>query len=386
MLNGEIRVHSTRELEPGRQLQIGVLGLSSRRAVSFLCDARSRQGGLLYAATDGRKRIIVSADSGATWTSFAELGGDQGKLACLFAARDGVIVKTREPEETLVFDPAGRLLSRDRLGPFLWHGSQSCDQGPTGTVMFAEYQTAHDDEGPLLKVWRTARVGEAWVPVLEMRAGRQPPAGDIRHFHTCVADPLRPGHWLVSSGDKGGHNRIWTSADDGLSWQELEVSLPDAAGHGIQSVERIARFTSLFFEDGVAMWATDDDLGTGRVATVAMSLDQPAPRFRIVDQLGANYARSLVRCGDRFLCITEAKSSPAEFDIHWLRTDGTRVSSFSVANGLGVPSSVTASINSPAFFGGVAFCHNSGSVTVEGQKGLLRLEVIQPAGATGARS
>lgn len=82
----------------------------------------------------------------------------------------------------------------------------------TPYTIFAEYGSGNDVE---MYVWRTDDRGKTWKKMFTQ--GSRGGNGEIKHFHCVQYDPYRKELWLAS-GDTDAETKIWTSADDGLTW------------------------------------------------------------------------------------------------------------------------------------------------------------------------
>jgi SAM-dependent methyltransferase len=177
----------------------------------------------------------------------------------------------RDRATLFVYDKDWKLLKIDDTPRARWHGRCSIDERD-GTIMMAEY---HDNVAkyvpefsadrakwfPLMQpnsLWRSRDGGVSWAKVFEQD-------GDgIRHFHTCVADPLHTKTWYASSGDRAEESRVWRSSDDGDTWREVTNPSPDVKlpASLAKRKQLVFRYTDLVFAGDDLIWGADDCLGS----------------------------------------------------------------------------------------------------------------------------
>lgn len=228
-----------------------------------------------------------------------------------------------------VCDANLRVIDRLQPGRCNWHGTRSIDEA-NGTIIYAEYPENSSKylsdfaarEAELLPlcddagVFRSTDGGRSWAKVMEQSWRR------IRHFHTAVADPHRPGTWMVSSGDGPQECLMWRSEDDGLTWSELGLDAGSVALH--PAIPRrdygvIKRHTDMAVLPDALIWGADDLLGplalfddpsatlrnrVGSRVFISPKGGRLAPE--VVGYVGS-HIRSLIDTGPAYLVMTEAK-------------------------------------------------------------------------------
>lgn len=324
-----------------------------------------------------RREIYTSSDDGATFRRrYADIDFPQ-KVRQTFTLTSGHrIVKLDESPLTYLFDQHERLLDIGQTGRWNWAGAQGIGQGPTGTVMFGEYAAFKKGIAmEPLSVWRLRSGAKNWEKVLTLQAGYAPPEGEIRHFHLCSPNPAKPAEWLLSTGDKGRHNRLWTSNDDGDSWQEVNLdglSLPGVAAASVSGAARLTQINAT--DDGELVWGSDDKLGIGKAALMAMRLQGRAPTFRHLGFAGPNAVRNVVKLGPSlfmFLCETKEPANEAAECVLLDSYSGKRVT-LTLPNLSGQNSTTSDSLGSVCLRDGVGFFPAIGAVLTTSRNGILR--------------
>ena len=110
----------------------------------------------------------------------------------------------------------------------------------------------------------------SFVPVLSVPGRLNNAPGEIRHFHTCQADPYVEGRWYVSSGDATHECGLWISDDDGRSWRRLFPVVDDARDITVNDLQRLMRFTAFAITPDRLIWPTDDNVNGGTAALVQL--------------------------------------------------------------------------------------------------------------------
>jgi len=283
-----------------------------------------------------RGAVVVSEDLGASWetvpipaldevafrNSFTRESGEH--LLQGDASRDGGPAGRHGHAPVALLDSAWELVSCTDPGFSAWHGTRSIDE-EGGALVYAEYprnrgrrafmrDPAAAPPAPLRdsRLLRSTDGGRSWETVLcvDWR--------EIRHFHTVVADPWRPGRWWASSGDAGPDCRVWESLDGGASWAEMPVELPADELHPRANPRSVLRHTDVAVRESDLIWGTDDMLGGWLLDDAAVSVGRrPGARLmrsgkerpwkpRTIAYLG-NPARSLVDVGFGYIVTTEAQ-------------------------------------------------------------------------------
>ena len=348
--------------------------LEEHGRIDFLCDTRSSNSeGGIFCSSKKAKSLLFSPNNGRSWYEVFKLT-DAARIVRFHSGPNVHIVQTADPFYTFILSHDFEIIKRFTGPRFPWHGSQGAGFSKSGTFIFSEYQTGNDDID--LSIWRCPFPYDNLTPVLTKRAGRRPPIGEIRHFHTCFPDPYNDGTWYASSGDITSHNRFWISTDDGLNWIELIPRLENRSD--IVNPERALRFTSaIVLQYKKLLWATDDGLGIGRPAVVLASIDREIINLKITDFLDKNYARSLIKSDQGCLIVTEAKSETDFVDFFWINSEGKRISTIKMNNLTGDPSPVTISRASSSFEGGVAFFNSIGAIASTSKRGILQIKLVK---------
>lgn len=240
--------------------------------------------------------IYVSRDLGETWASPAVL---PFPVSFLFTAASGA---------RIAWDPVARRIRRldaqwketpiQCLADCPWLGSQSIGQHGN-VLLFAEYWV--DPARPQGFVWRSVDDGLTWDKVFSMLAAAAPVPEEqrIHHFHTLQPDPFAPGHWYLSSGDVGRENRVWRSADDGVTWSEVTDLSPEGT-----ELPQIHRHTAEQYTRSHLLWATDDPLNNTRAAFVMAKRGTPL-EVRLAVPATQNHVRSMIATDAGYLLLTE---------------------------------------------------------------------------------
>lgn len=332
--------------------------------------------GIVAAADRRLSTLYVSKTLGQTWTALV-INGCQAPLRRHFLTRAGThIVQTEEPE-TLLLDSSGKILARAKAGAENWHGTCSIDEGANGTLMFAEYRATREPLGGHLHVWRSTDGGASWKQALSA-PGRSAERveGEIRHFHTCQADPFIAGRWYVTSGDATPECAIWISEDDGLSWIR---KFPKLGKRDIREGEfqRYLRQTSFQIGERHLLWATDDNVNGGRSALVRC--DKSGTALKVMTPLGTNLTRSFVRIDDDMnIAISEAKKIKQHASAFVLDAKGKVLTEARLKNTSRKLTGFTYSIASRAAVNGIFFTPTDGTTLIPDTT-VLRWKVTRKA-------
>lgn len=205
-------------------------------------------------------------------------------------------------------------------GDKLFHGSCSIDQSSKGTIMYAEYTTTKDPKPQPLRVYKSLDGGKEWSISLELTSSPLFSVGQIRHFHTCQADPFVVDRWYVSTGDKLSENRLYYTNDDGKHWKEVAVRdcLPRRAVHR-NMLANLLRFTALSIQEDFILWPTDDNVGGNSSLLCKISkqdLSNDSVMVYIDGILGRNLSRSIVDTKYGNLILSESKHNANFADMH----------------------------------------------------------------------
>jgi len=360
------------------KFQVGGIGIRMEylrcrgTTLRYLCDAfhLDRQTSALWVWDRENNRLGRSDDYGESWRFFESQALTGAPVSAIALSADEIICLL-EDRKLVRFDPNNSLEYQLPADVFAWHGSWGGDVDDSGGLMFAEYQT--DDAWPPvpISVWRLDKDGNVPYRVLSRIAGRQPPKGEIRHFHTCCY-LSEHGLWLVSSGDIGIHNRVWISKDGKSDWVECRIAVKGELAE-LEGLEQLLRFTSLQEHCGQIIWLTDDDLdGLGPCFVEARLVGetlQLSPRRLF----GANLLRNLVRVpGQGYLGISEAKKKSQGPEVYFIDLEGNIDGPVELPGVHGKSCPFTKSVGSRCFQNGVCFTPHLGKVVFSGRGGLIR--------------
>lgn len=337
----------------------------------FIFDSRSGacpyQGLFLYAQK--RKELLFSEDGAETWILLSPLGellsGAQ-HLARFYAGSNCFVIQTKAPVETIVLDMDFRVLSREPLNGYQWHGTQGVGESNLGVLMFSEYQSVDECEGGKVCVWRLCPPYTGnWQCVMAKTFGRYP-EGEVRHFHTCISDPFYESRWYLSSGDFYEHVKIWLSDDDGENWSQLDLALIPGGllGESFKAVSSLARYTSASVSKDRLLWPTDDSLGIGCSAIVSVKIDGATALLEVVELLGTNLLRNIVRLPTGYFVISESKDDIRVVDVYMLDECGRVMVKYALPNITGKNSSVTDSMGSTDAKDGRFYFPNTGALSL----------------------
>ncbi|MDR7119301.1 sialidase family protein [Rheinheimera soli] len=264
------------------------------------------------------------------------------------------------------------------IGDKQWHGTWSIDQSRSGTIMYAEYSTTKEVAVSPLHVYRSTDGGINWQSALEVSSSPIFGKGDIRHFHTCQADPYISGRWYVSSGDKLTDNKLYISDDDGQTWQNISIISVQPLGYTEKlHWNDLLRFTTLSITEQELYWATDDNVGGDRAVLCRVNKNELTDRkitIKIDGVLSNNLARNIIKHSEGFLVTTEAKNNPSAADL-FLRTATNLIRFPSIENLSKEPSGFTISKSSKVFEGNVAYALTDIHFLNQGQPSLVEFKL-----------
>lgn len=274
---------------------------------------------------------FVSDDLGARWDE-APLETDE-PLDLAFTTSTGHVITATQPAadaadmetRTLIrrYDARWRPAGPPVVVRSPWHGTASIGEAG-GVIMFAEYPLNRDKYPSLPaeglsraarlmsnpRVWRSRDDGRSWEAVFEV------PLEQVRHLHTCMPEPGRPGRWWLTSGDRYDEVHVWISDDDGDSWTEITSASVSTALPESCRPASTQRMTDHVFHDGWIIWGADDILGKESLfnADVRPRVGSRVFRARTdgpfaPEEIGfcGPPLRSIVDVGPAFLFTSEAK-------------------------------------------------------------------------------
>jgi len=331
-------------------------------------------------ATNGSNFLYISHDLGGSWSQiYEDIPWDSPIRSTFSLANGGRLVRTFSGT-MYHFDERAELVASAPTGVWHWHGSQGIGESATGTVMYAEYAPLRAEDGVQpLSVWRYRpnNPDQGWQRVLTLPASLQPPQGEIRHFHVCRPNPLNPSQWVLASGDRGAHCRLWFSEDDGDNWSEVHAPspiFPTVPDNRHPQVFRFTQFSTL--ENGDFIWGTDDTSRVGCAALVRMSINSGQPVFKLEGWLGKNCIRNVMSYKDRvFLLFSESKADPSLASCILYDAPKGRIVSLVLPNFVQSASSVTDSLGSEKLINGVGFFPALGAVLDPRNRGIFRVSL-----------
>jgi hypothetical protein len=354
-----------------RRLDIVKLKIPGR-ALYFLEDRGDTQ---IFA--DAYKPILYEINDGKVKEYPIDI---KKKIRRLFTLQSGdKLVQTAAPVQLCILDQNWKVKKEFPVRDFFWHGAWSIDQSANGTIMYAEYTaTKKTDLVPLI-VWASRDRGETWEPSLTLQSSPKNPKADIRHFHTCVADPDILGRWYVSTGDRLDNNRLYLSEDDGYTWEQMPVNkispsrlVPKKLRHNIQ------RYTACFFKDNYIYWPTDDDL---KLRPLYVRIDKSKIReghYEVLGFFDSNLIRNIIPDEDGgALTIAESKIDREAADLHYITKDGHITALAGIPNETGDLSGTTLSLSSRAFHKGTAYSLHDMALFAERKPGVLRYDLTK---------
>lgn len=324
---------------------------SSAHFIEHVFDIRTRESTNHVIAACGTS-VFFSKDLGETWISFdtSHLLEKQPIVRCFTLSNGNRLIQTAQPFCMFLVDHQFNNPQVCKTGNFMWHGTWSIDESNSGVIMYCEYH----DKADSIAVWRSDDGGASWRDVLRCQSTTGP-SPEIRHFHTCQADPFKKGRWIVSSGDTPEQSKIWISEDDGIMWKELPAPIFVGTGPVINNIRRVFRFTSIAFLPNFVLWPTDDTLSIGRAALVVANREAPH-RLRIASMLGQNEMRAFVQIKPSiFLCISESKIDPSCAELFIVDQDFNAVEFLRIPNPTGQISALTKTLSSKAAYNGTFF-------------------------------
>jgi hypothetical protein len=266
--------------------------------------------------------FAVSRDLGKTW-AHAQIKGYEthqfvhvksiGESEYLIAAMPPNPNPARPDRlALLVADEKGKLLAATDMAGAPWHGCRSVDCSG-GVLMYAEYPREIPNATPAerlpSRVFRSHDRGRSWQPVFRR------PGERIRHFHFLQARPGKRGEWWLTSGDSPMESEIWTTEDDGATWERItkghvkHIQLDD----GKLYPRTLFRLTDLAWHGDEVVWGTDDYLSSTRKdspgSRVFRGRRENGLRPRVVGRAGWQI-RNLVDIGKYYVFLTQGSNKP----------------------------------------------------------------------------
>jgi hypothetical protein len=350
------------------------------KRIKFLEDSARLYNDQRYLAVCDSKdeTIFISADEGTSWMNFGDLSFVEGKIARFFTlSHGGFVIQTKNPVRTYLLDENKILITASKQAKYNWHGSQGIDQGPSGTIIFTEYRVEKNNEVVELGAWRKTVSSNQFTQCFAAQASNRPPLGEIRHFHTCLADPEIPLRWYLSAGDSSVHCKFWISNDDGVSWTEIKPNLEEQNILSQNKHSKIFRFTSAcFIGSDYLLWPTDDGLGINRSALVAFNRKDLSKPQSIKCFFGENYIRNIIYISQNLLvCISESKNNVNYADMYFISPNGDIYDNIKLPNLTLNKSPVTVSLCSQYGKDNTFFFPNLGHVLTKNKNGIFKVTI-----------
>lgn len=234
--------------------------------------------------------------------------------------------------------------------------------------MYAEYKGAATEDGDIepLYVWRSTDGGIMWSRAFWLNGHPEYGIGDIRHFHTCLADPDISGRWYVSTGDRRDDNRLYISDDDGMSWERITIrKIVPSNLIDVSLYDTVLRYVTAFFDGRFMYWATDDNNALSRA--ILVRLDRFAVRdgvLEVVGVFGENLARNVIRNAgeNEALMISESKFDVGQVDLWFVDRDKVVKKLPGLKNESSSKTMGSGSISSKAFSENMAYSFMDGRV------------------------
>lgn len=235
------------------------------------------------------------------------------RIKRLYTLQDGSrLIQTAPSWKTYLLTNDFKLKKEINTGDKQWHGSWSIDQSKNGTIMYSEYTGTKIKEPTPLFVWCSHDNGINWFKSLILNSSPKNEISDIRHYHTCLADPDIPGQWYVSTGDILGNIRLYVSYDDGINWERILVKsiIPDRLMWK-EFTNSVLRFTSCYFDGNFIYWATDDNSNNLKCPLLVRTNRYQIQKgmFEILGLFNNNLVRNVIQLENKkgAIAITEAK-------------------------------------------------------------------------------
>lgn len=301
------------------------------------------------------------------------------RIRRLFTLQDGSkLVQTSHPVQLCLLDSNWKTIKAFPAAHHFWHGSWSIDQSSSGTIMYAEYTASKETELKPLSVWASRDNGLNWEQVLTLKSSPKHRKADIRHYHTCIADPDIPGRWYVSTGDRLDNNRLYLSENDGRTWEKMPInSIKPSRLISEHMKNNILRFTSCFFKDNYIYWPTDDNLNIDRALYVRVDKNKiKEGNYEVLGLFKENLKRNIIQDEDGgALTISESKRDKHFVDLHYIDSNNSISSLASLVNGTGKKSAVAASLSSKGFRNGTAYSLHDRALFSDETPGVLQYQL-----------
>ncbi len=376
-----VRLPDGRLLHLGFELMQNVRPIGWSRLLEHVFDRKKREHTEQVILSDSRS-LFVSNDLGATWKEirvpiedpeeqyiWGSFTTDAGWHLILLQDLTKQQTRRGTPEAVAksicVYDEHWRLIKKIDAPGYLWHGNYSIDQRGD-TIMYGEYPIDSPDG---LAIRRSRDGGLTWKECFRAPTSAQsdefPPETCIRHFHTCQADPWKPGRWYVSNGDALDKewSSLWISEDDGETWKRSEHRIvnPEAFPEESRDVlnRAVLRMTPPIIGKDAIYSVTDDAFRykkTGApessyLGSLFVKISKEAPHeITILDNFGQQAMRSCTKIDeDYYVAISESNRKEMSLNVvvfnlsGWSRLVGFVPLSSDEANaGPGTASSVSA--------------------------------------------
>jgi len=144
----------------------------------------------------------------------------------IFVWRGDIVTST--PRRNPIVYPAGdygnpvEVDFGEGLKPTAWLLNSGADyiyDSSKDYFVFGEYTRRHHSQCHLWKVQRPFTDPNSWQVKLSLNV-----FADAEHFHTANWDPFS-GQWIATTGDGNTQVKVYTSNDDGETWQQIKQGL-----------------------------------------------------------------------------------------------------------------------------------------------------------------
>ncbi|MDR1007900.1 MAG: hypothetical protein LBL65_04965 [Campylobacteraceae bacterium] len=363
-------------------LTFELIEMENKKSMYFMQDCIFEDGTReIIALNYNRTAIYSSFDVGLTWQLRYISVKWLGRIITVFTTSFQEKLVWVEGGYLYHFDGNEQLMALHNDRQYPWHGSQGIGESENGVIMYAEYCSKHHENEIIpLNVWRYRFDTKEWKKIFTLQTTMQPNKeifSDIRHFHICRPNPLNKNQWILSTGDKDTHCRMWISSDEGDNWQELTnfKPAPKSPYTNSNSVFRFVQYAVTI--NGDLIWGTDDtNLSTTRQsAIIKMSIKEDRKQSEILTWLGDNCIRNIISCGnDIFLLLSEAKTTIyyADCFLYHLRTNKLVHIPLPMLNNKTTKSGFTYSFGSTMMVNNAAFVYTSYILTKE-NRGIIKI-------------
>jgi hypothetical protein len=303
------------------RVSVGLLAVPEKSA-RFLSHSRPRPdfpNGVMVIGDRFKPVLHLSSDLGKSWSRL-ELQMDAGAvIARHFLTLEGAHIVQTNKGKTFLFDVTGRMLSAPDFGSSMWHGAWSIDQSASGVIAFSQYRQNTGGSKNMLRLWRSADGGVNWSHTLKIAARSNKAEAENRHFHTCQADPFKPGRWYMSSSGNSRDSAIQFSDDDALTWKKIPLLIENTQGM-MPDAPLLHQMKAFAIRKNHLVWATDNDTTLGHAALV--TLEKETWKTSVQAQFESNLIQSLVTLDDKVsVAISDSENFPRSSSFYFISDD-----------------------------------------------------------------